>query len=69
MGYLPSYWVRLRALNSAAVATYLWEAIGQKLGQIESTPRRFDSTLLTFCIWAADIGAYTIGKFFGRTRL
>jgi len=27
-------------------------------------------TLLTFsCIWAADIGAYFIGRFFGRTRL
>ncbi|NJL90746.1 MAG: phosphatidate cytidylyltransferase [Coleofasciculaceae cyanobacterium SM2_1_6] len=27
-------------------------------------------TLLAFsCIWAADIGAYFIGKFFGRTRL
>ncbi len=27
-------------------------------------------TLLAFgCIWAADIGAYFVGKFFGRTRL
>ncbi len=46
-GALPSYWLRLRALEHGA-----------------------EFMLLTFlCIWAADIGAYIVGKSFGKLSL
>lgn len=80
-GYLPSYWVRMRALgvsplgvslDSAAVSNLplggYWPETWINLQQV--LPQGLIVTLLTFlCIWAADIGAYTIGKLFGRTRL
>ena len=74
-GYLPSYWVRLRSLGSAAVSnlplggywpdwTYFTDM------RFPSLPEGLTATLLTFlCIWAADIGAYVVGRIFGRTRL
>jgi phosphatidate cytidylyltransferase len=70
-GYLPSYWVRLRSLGQA-------ECINLPLGgywpqhwtNIKDWPQGLTITLLAFgCIWAADIGAYFIGKFFGKTSL
>jgi phosphatidate cytidylyltransferase len=76
-GYLPSYWVRLRAIDSfpsnhLALSDYwsaIWTNIHQK-GIAASLPQGLTATMLTFlCIWAADIGAYTIGKFFGKTPL
>lgn len=70
-GYLPSYWVRLRALGSDEMSNlplngyWPWPFPG-----IHALPQGLTVTLLAFfCIWAADIGAYVIGKFFGRTRL
>ena len=71
-GYLPSYWVRLRALGSPAVSNLPlgghWSETWTNL--LADPPEGLTATLLTFvCIWAADIGAYIIGKFFGRTRL
>lgn len=80
-GYLPSYWVRLRvgwveasALPADAVASATnlplkgyWPTSWTDLGAL---PEALTATLLAFgCIWAADIGAYFFGKFFGRTRL
>jgi phosphatidate cytidylyltransferase len=70
-GYLPSYWVRLRALggdemNNLPLNGY-WPI---PFPGIHALPQGLTVTLLAFfCIWAADIGAYVIGKFFGRTRL
>ena len=70
-GYLPSYWVRLRHLES-------WPASNLPLGgywpeaalDSSALPLGLTATLLAFaCIWAADIGAYAFGKSFGRTRL
>ncbi|OLT58489.1 MULTISPECIES: phosphatidate cytidylyltransferase [Moorena] len=80
-GYLPGYWVRLRvgltetsslARDATVAATNLpssgyWSNFSMNLSDL---PAGLTSTLLAFsCIWAADIGAYTFGKFFGRTRL
>ena len=70
-GYLPAYWVRLRSLGSAESSNLpLWGYWPESWTNLQALPQGLTCTLLTFfCIWAADIGAYTIGKFFGRTRL
>lgn len=70
-GYLPSYWVRLRSLGSAEVSNIPFGGYLPTTSiHLDVLPEGLKSTLLTFfCIWAADIGAYIIGKIFGRTRL
>lgn len=81
-GYLPSYWVRLRVgLDPVFQATTgLSQAVASSSPvsiyspQSWTTPSNLfmglTSLLLAFgCIWAADIGAYFVGKFFGRTSL
>jgi phosphatidate cytidylyltransferase len=70
-GYLPSYWVRLRFIDSAEVSNLplggYWLI---SIPDFQELPRGLTATLLAFgCIWAADISAYVFGKFFGRTRL
>ena len=58
-GYLPSYWIRLRGLDGDGDLSY---PLGLNEGGV--------FVLLAFCcIWASDIGSYTIGKLVGRTRL
>ncbi len=77
VGYLPSYWVRLRSLGNVALSNLplggYWPASWADIlerANLASLPQGLKATVLTFfCIWAADIGAYTIGKFFGKTRL
>jgi phosphatidate cytidylyltransferase len=70
-GYLPSYWVRLRALGQADLSNLPLEGFWLLPWQgISALPVGLTHTLLAFlCIWAADIGAYFVGKGFGRTRL
>ncbi|WP_353933168.1 phosphatidate cytidylyltransferase [Okeanomitos corallinicola TIOX110] len=78
VGYLPSYWVRLRNLNSTDIISNIpfggywpnnWHDIFTQ-GKLETLPQGLTFTVLTFlCIWAADIGAYTFGKFLGKTPL
>lgn len=72
-GYLPSYWVRLRVSlpNSINLSNL---PLNGYWPDSWTDPSQFPYALsLTFlvmaCIWAADIGAYTMGKIFGRTRL
>ncbi|WAL62733.1 phosphatidate cytidylyltransferase [Thermocoleostomius sinensis] len=70
-GYLPSYWVRLRAIGSAEVSNLpLGGYFPTEIPTLHSLSTGLITTLLAFgCIWAADIGAYVFGKLFGRTRL
>ncbi len=69
-GYLPSYWVRLRSLGSEVSNLPLGGYWPQTWTNIKILPQGLTITLLSFaCIWAADIGAYTIGRLFGKTRL
>ncbi len=80
-GYLPSYWVRLRvgltqasSLPSNAIAASsnlpFKEYWFDSWNNVSIVPLALSATFIAFaCIWAADIGAYTFGKFFGRTRL
>ena len=68
-GYLPSYWIRLRDLeaNSSLPLAGFWPSWPI---EIETLPTGFTATLLAFvCIWAADIGAYLVGRSLGRTPL
>ncbi|MEA5553529.1 phosphatidate cytidylyltransferase [Anabaena cylindrica UHCC 0172] len=77
VGYLPSYWVRLRNLDSISMSNLpfggYWPSNWNDIftqGNLTALPQGLTFTVLTFlCIWAADIGAYIIGKFFGKTRL
>ncbi|MBE7386077.1 MAG: phosphatidate cytidylyltransferase [Leptolyngbya sp. SIO1E4] len=68
-GYLPSYWIQLRALEATGTLPLggFWPSWPI---EIHTLPIGFTTTLLAFaCISAADIGAYLAGRSFGRTPL
>ncbi len=68
-GWLPTYWVRLRSLGSVSSNLPL-AGYWPNSWQPDAFPSGLMLTLLAFsCIWAADIGAYFFGKYFGKTRL
>ncbi|NDJ16772.1 phosphatidate cytidylyltransferase [Myxacorys almedinensis] len=70
-GYLPSYWVRLRSLGQADLSNIPLDGFWITAWHgVDALPQGLTNTFLAFlCIWAADIGAYFIGKWIGRTRL
>ena len=69
-GYLPSYWVRLRTLGNTEASNLPFEGFWPQSWNFEALPLGFKLTMLAFaCIWAADIGAYTMGRLVGKTRL
>ncbi|MEB3293217.1 MAG: phosphatidate cytidylyltransferase [Synechococcales bacterium] len=72
-GFLPSFWVRLRAVEQAQYTNVplqgYWITDWAHL-QLQNLPIGLTHTVLAFlCIWAADIGAYVFGRAFGKTRL
>jgi phosphatidate cytidylyltransferase len=70
-GYLPSYWIRLRSLGQAELSNIPLDGFWLTSWKgIEALPQGLTNTFLAFlCIWAADIGAYFVGRWIGRTRL
>jgi phosphatidate cytidylyltransferase len=69
-GYLPSYWIRLRVGLETNSNLPLNGYFPTNLLDINSFPTAFKITFLAMaCIWAADIGAYIMGKCIGKTRL
>ena len=68
-GYLPSYWIRLRDLESVTGLSLevFWPTWPL---QVDSLPMGLTATLLAFsCIIGADIGAYIMGRSFGKIPL
>jgi phosphatidate cytidylyltransferase len=72
-GYLPTYWVRLRVSLPNAIGITNLPLAGywpNSWNDFRTFPSALTLTFLVMaCIWAADIGAYLMGKAFGRTKL
>jgi phosphatidate cytidylyltransferase len=73
IGYLPTYWVRLRVNlpNTISISNLplngYWP---DSWSDLKHFPQALNITFLAIaCICAADIAAYIMGKIFGRTRL
>ena len=66
LGFLPSFWIKLRALESASISTYDWFG---SLGNLSNSTGLYLTLTSCFLIVASDIGSYFIGKSFGRRSL
>jgi len=66
LGFLPSFWIKLRALESSSISTYDWFG---SLGNISNSTGLHLTLTSCFLIVASDIGSYFIGKSFGKTSL
>jgi phosphatidate cytidylyltransferase len=71
VGYLPSFWIRLRSLEQAQFSNLPLDGFWiTGWNGLDGLPQGLTHTLLAFlCMWAADIGAYIVGRWIGRTRL
>jgi len=79
-GYLPSYWIRLRVSlgDNTAYANTIPNIPNLPFNgyfplhpfDLNSFPDALKITFIAMaCIWAADIGAYLVGKNFGKMKL
>ncbi|MEB3226512.1 MAG: phosphatidate cytidylyltransferase [Synechococcus sp.] len=73
-GYMPSYWVRLRmgslAETQAVSNLPFYGYLPASWTDWFDLPQALKLTFVVMvCIWAADIGAYFMGKWFGKTKL
>ncbi|AFY40313.1 phosphatidate cytidylyltransferase [[Leptolyngbya] sp. PCC 7376] len=73
-GYMPSYWVRLRmgsiAETEAVSNLPLYGYLPESWTDWFHLPYALKLTFIVMvCIWAADIGAYVMGKWLGKTKL
>ncbi len=73
-GYMPSYWVRLRmgslAETEAVSNLPFYGYLPASWGEWFNLPQALKLTFVVMvCIWAADIGAYFMGKWLGKTKL
>jgi len=66
LGFLPSYWIRLRELDSVFISSNYEESGFSDLGYISG----FNITLIScLIIVSSDIGSYFFGKIFGKKSL
>ncbi|MBE9078824.1 phosphatidate cytidylyltransferase [Romeria aff. gracilis LEGE 07310] len=69
-GYLPSYWIRLRDIDTAGTTNLPLSGYWPHSLEFSALPLGLATTFIAFaCIWAADIGAYVFGRAIGRTPL
>ncbi len=66
LGFLPSFWIKLRALESSSISTFDWFG---SLGNLSNSTGLHLTLTSCFLIVASDIGSYFFGKSFGRTSL
>ena len=66
LGFLPSFWIKLRALESSSIITYDWFG---SFGNLSNSTGLHLTLTSCFLIVASDIGSYFFGKSFGRTSL
>jgi len=65
LGFLPSYWIKLRALQSALNST----SDGLALGSLSNSTGLYLTLTSCLLIVASDIGSFFIGKAFGKRSL
>ena len=66
LGFLPSYWIKLRELDTIFEKSYNFKHVFTNLGSFSG----FNITLMTcLLIVASDIGSYFIGKRYGKRSL
>ena len=66
LGFLPSYWIKLRGLESVIVSSNQGFIYFENFS---NTTGLYLTLTSCFLIVASDIGSYFIGKFFGKTSL
>lgn len=67
-GFLPSFWLKMRALTTPVEAVK-WRALASVAGEKGISVGLAATFLSVICVIAADTGAYFGGKNFGRTQL